>query len=166
MKDFSRVMTSIIRSFLFDNLNTCEPGSIEQYFPEKKRANIRPLLQRTYKDGTTDKRPLLLNVPIKQVSTSNFMVHVPLSPGDEVMIFYTKGSIKNFKERWGKDVPTVIGGNFSINNAVAIPWGKEDIDPVSTTGVVIQNRSGKTFFRMTDDEILMKVGRWKRAATR
>ena len=151
-----------VHEFVFDQLsiariNTAEPGIVAKYDPVTKRARVRLAVRRGFRDGRNPiERAPLVNVPVIQPSTGGYMLHQQLDVDDIVLVIFSKEGLDKFKEEWGLSDPDT-GQHFV--DAVAIPWGRHDIEPVSNEGIVLQSRDGKTWFQIKDGEIRGKAGR-------
>lgn len=154
---FPKAVTFAIRQLIDTNVNTAEPGVIEEYDPETQRARIRLAMRRAFVDKSPSmaKAPLL-NVPVLQAATGGYMIHQQVDPGDIVLVVFSKESLERFKQTWGETDP-VRGSRFT--DAVAILWGKAPRAPAQTEGIVIQSADGETYIHVVDGKIEMRVGR-------
>lgn len=133
------------------------PGVVQRYDATTKRAVIQPAIMRDFKD----RRPSiamapLVDVPVVSNATGGFMIHQQINAGDIMMVVFTDRGLDAFKQTWQDGAEPTKGKRF--DDAVAIRWGVETIEPVSTEGVVIQNAAGTSYIHLKDDEIRLKVG--------
>ena len=163
------------------NLHTVFPGIVESYDPATKRARVQPALRllltmsetefsnysgpapdRIQRQGNvvnfTVRKPPILNVPVLQPATGRYLVHHEILRGDPVLLLASERGIDNYKINWGKHADPVLGAFHQMRDCFAIPWGFEDIAPVSNQGVVIQDGAGDTYVHLVGDTITMKNG--------
>ena len=163
------------------NLHTVFPGIVERYDPETKRARIQPAIRlwltmtetafSKYAGPAPDwvrrqgnvvdftiRKPPILNVPMLQPSTGRYLVHHEILPGDPCLLLASERGIENYKANFGKHADPVLGAFHQMKDCFAIPWGFEDIAPVSNQGVVIQDSEGDTYIHLTGDTITLRNG--------
>ena len=165
-----QVLPWLIEQWVRHNVNTCLPGMVDSYDPTTKRARIQLALETriaglpALQDGTPavqerlEKKPLLLNVPLRQTSTGNHMMHHQIDKDDVVLVMFSQRGIDRFKQNWGEISAPDRGMFFNYRDAFAIPWGDENIQPVSDQGVTIQSRDRDTFFHLVDNRIRLVAG--------
>lgn len=96
-----RVIQDAIDTALLE-LHTAMPGKVMQINGNTK-ADIQPLLQRRYKDGTLQTLPIIQGVPICFPSGKDWWVKCPVAVGDTGMIVFAERSI----DKW------LVAGGFS-----------------------------------------------------
>ena len=159
-----QVIPWMIEQFIHQHVNTCMMGMVDTYDSATKRARVQPALRTRIapagdSPGELKVKPLLLNVPLRQISTGGHMVHHQVDKGDVVLVMFSQRGLNQFKSQWGQISDPDKGSFFAYRDAVAIPWGVETIAPVSDRGVVIQSESGNTFVHLlNDDHVEARVG--------
>ena len=145
-----------VRQITDSRVNTVEPGIVEEYDSDTKRARIGLVMRRAFKDGrpSIPKAPLV-DVPVIQSGTGGYLFHQEIRKDDIVLVCFSKEGLDNFKENWGRSEP-VPGRRFV--DAIAIPWGNPYIEPISNEGIVLQSADGKTSIHLKDGLIEMRVG--------
>ena len=144
-------------------VHTGMPGIVRAYDPRTKRARVQPAirtrLRATEKDEArlVDKQPIL-NVPLRQPATGDHMVHHQVDEGDVVWLFFSERGLAQFKAQWGEISDPTVGCYFAMGDAVAVPWGVEDIMPVRTTGWLVQSRSGESYISLDGDTVRLVTG--------
>ena len=120
-------------------VHTSSPGIVLEYDSRTKRAVVQPALRTrllpTEADAETrllDKPPIL-NVPVRQTATGGHMLHHQIDRDDVVLLVFSERGLDQFKEAWQIADPT-RGVFFNRRDAMAIPWGREDIVPVRGHG--------------------------------
>ena len=149
-------VTFAFEQMMKGRLNTAEPGIIDSYDPETKRARVRLAIKRSFADGRpSEEKATLVDVPIIQPSTGGMMVHLPIKKDDKVMVLFSKEGLANFKQVWGSTEPN-IGQYFA--DAVAFPLGEHNIEPVDPDAIVLQSADGRTSLVIKDGLFEVKVG--------
>ena len=140
-------------------IHTALPGIVREYDATTKRARVQPALRMTFTDGSEAKeKPPILNIPVKQTATGGHMMHQQLDVEDVVLLVFSERGIEKFKAEWGSVSDPTIEGFFAEKDAWAIPWGVEDIDPVRSTGWVVQNQPGNAYISLDGDTIRIVTG--------
>jgi hypothetical protein len=110
----------------FDGFFVALPGRVEKYISATQTADIKPLLKRAVidQDGGEDveELPVIPNVPILFMRTSQFFLSLPLSVGDNVLLLFCDRSIDGYMGSTGAvDLDPVDLRQHNISDAVAIP---------------------------------------------
>ena len=136
------------------NVHTCYPGIVREYNPTTKRARVQPGLRLTFTDGAqpVEKQPII-NVPLRQTATGGHMMHHQIDEGDVVLLVFSERGLSKWKENWGEISDPQVESFFREQDALAIPWGVENIPPVRSTGWLIQNESGTCYLSLDQDTI-------------
>ena len=117
---FTNAIKTAFRSLLSDELHTCLPGKITKIIDyKKKKVAVKPLLKRTYLDGTILELPIIDNVPIVYPDTGEALLKFPLIVGAKVLLMFSERSLDNWLSSGNDSIP----GNpnkFSLSDAVAI----------------------------------------------
>ena len=146
----------IMEQFVTHHVHTAAPGIIRRYDPATKRAEVQPALRIRIRDAAGERlrdRLPIIDVPVRQTAVGGHMVHQAIQPGDVVLLVFSQRGLEYFKQAWGELSDWPNGALFEERDAMAIPWGREDIEPVRPTGWLIQNESGETYLSVDDDTI-------------
>ena len=144
----------IIERWAKENIHTCTFGRITEYDAATKRCKVQPVLRTTFFSDreAVEKRPIL-NVPLRQPSTGRHLMHHEIRDGDVAVVLFTQRGIEQFKEQWGEISDPPPEAFFAERDAIAMPWGAEDIPPVRETGWLVQNEDGMTYISL-DGEVI------------
>lgn len=109
------------RSFhtLMSSVHTTMPGSIEKY-DGKRIASVKPNVQRRLADGTYLELPVIEEVPVLFLGSSDFSFTYPLKKGDPVMIHFCERSIEEWLQSGTESKPEDLR-RFSLTDAIAVP---------------------------------------------
>jgi len=117
---FTNAIKTAIRSILSDELHTCLPGKITKILDyKKKKVSVKPLLKRTYLDGTILELPIIDNVPVVYPDIGEALLKFPLIVGAKVLLLFSERSLDNWLLSGNDSIP----GNpnkFSLSDAIAI----------------------------------------------
>ena len=152
-----------IEQWVRQHVHTSLPGIVREYDAATKRARVQPAINRlVLNDGAEQpesmERPIIINVPLQQVSTGSHMLHHQVDVGDVVLLVFTERGIERFKAQWGQASDPTMDGFYSERDAMAVPWGVETIAPVRETGIVMQNADGSTNLQLDSGTIKLVVG--------
>lgn len=95
---------------LTSNINSCTIGRIEKFDVKKMKAEVTPLVKYKNKDGTMEKRPLLIEVPVSFLKAGSFIIRPPYKVGDIVLIIFADNDIEN----------ALLSGNISEPNSARV----------------------------------------------
>jgi hypothetical protein len=101
-------------------VHTCMPGQIETYDYKTAKADVLPLINRSYDDGSVIRMPVIMNVPIVWPRTSAGAITFPLQRGDGVLILFSERSIDEWLTN-GKQVTPLDTRQYDLSDAIAIP---------------------------------------------
>lgn len=144
--------------------HTAMPGVVVSYDSDTRRAVIQPALSLLFHDGRTQKRPPLHDVPVAQLWGNGLGVHLPVAPGDLVMMVFSMRGITEFKR--DPDSASSDPGNttpdqgaiLSAADAIAFPYGPTEITPAGE-GACIQSEDGDISVRVnTGEGVFLKAG--------
>lgn len=146
--------------FFFDqkmkDIHTAMPGRIVSYTAEKKRAIVSPAIDILLTNGRRMKRAALVDIPVIHPSGGGFVVHIPLVPGDSVMLVFSERGLSRFKESFDISPPE-LGVFFNMKDGVAFPgFGGLEISP-ATDGLCIQTEAGDNFLSIKENDIVMET---------
>lgn len=85
------------------------------------RIHVKPVVNRKYKDGTSEEMDTMYNVPVLMQGSSTSMVSFPLHIGDNVLCVFSQRSIESFKAGDGLPSTPRDFRKFSQLDAMAIP---------------------------------------------
>ncbi len=109
---------TLFRRFMAEEIQTSFIGEVIKY--ENQKAEIKPIIERHYKDGTKLSFKNVSNVPVLMPGTSDCLIKLPVKKGDKVLCICTKASI----DEWlagGTTTIQSIPRQFSMSDAIAIP---------------------------------------------
>ena len=118
MEFFSRLANQITNS-----INNCMLGRIEKFDAAKMKAEVSPLVKHRNKDGSTEERPLLIEVPVSFLKAGPFIIRPPYKPGDMVLIVFADEDIEN----------VLLSGDISEPNSTRV----HSLDDAIVVGAVM-----------------------------
>ena len=132
-------------------VHTALPGRVVSYDPETRRAQIEPALKVDFTDDApSERRPVIVDVPVCWHNAGGYIVHLPLAPDDPVWIVFSKYGLSAWKKTFEVSDPD-RGSFFEREDAVAFPgFGSLEIEPVVTDGLSIQTEDGETCIVIKD----------------
>ena len=137
-------------------IHTAYPALIIEYDPMTKRARVQPALRRVRAnpDGSRDEmpKPPILNVPVRQTAVGKHLMHQEIQEDDVVLLVFSERGITQFKAAWGEIATPSLGAVLQERDAMAIPWGSEDIEPIRDTGWIVQNDTGECYFSVDGND--------------
>jgi hypothetical protein len=117
---FTNAIRTAIRSLLSDELHTCLPGEITKIIDyKKKKVSVKPLIKKTYLDGTVLELPIIENVPVVYPDTGEALLKLPLIVGAKVLLMFSERSLDNWLSS-GNDSTPGNSNKFALSDAVAI----------------------------------------------
>ena len=154
-----QVIPWAIEQWVRQNVHTNMPGIVLSYDPETKRAKVQPAFRSRLRDPERllDKPPIV-DVPVRQPATGGHLEHRQVDQGDVVWLWFSERGLDAFKAQWGQLADPPLGSFFAMRDAVAIPWGVEDITPARTTGWIVQNRDGDAYISLDNDTVRIVTG--------
>jgi hypothetical protein len=96
------------------------PGQIQKYDASTAKAEVLPLLNRTFYSGDVVTMPIITNVPVIWLRSSKGAITFPLEKGDGVLLLFAERSIDEWLSS-GKQVTPADGRSFDLSDAIAIP---------------------------------------------
>lgn len=162
--DFSDVVRTIVDAVLLD-LNVCIPGKIVSYDSAKQYADVQIQLYQKVNE-TLVSYPVIPNVPVvhPRANGGKTFIHLPLQPGDDVLLVFSQRSLDAWKTSGGLTDPN-DPRKHHITDAFAIPGGSSMADAFTVTdptAIEITNKdssiivlpSGKFKIQNTVNELL------------
>lgn len=101
----AQVLNDAIEAKLL-RLNVMLPGRVEKYDPTLCKADIQPLLQSKFADGTVVDLPIITNCPVQFMRTKQAGISVPLKVGDTGSIIFSQRSIDTWMLKGGITDPS------------------------------------------------------------
>ena len=80
-------------------------------------------------------------------------MHQQINVGDTVLLVFSDRGLDQFKAQWGQVSDPPPESFFDERDALAIPWGVENIAPVRATGWVVQTANGMAYISLDGDTI-------------
>ena len=106
-----------------NNFYTAMPGVVVvvRNNLEQLSVDVQPTLNIKNRDGTTEERPVVLNVPVQMPSSSIAALTYPVNVGDPVLLIYSMRSLDTWKR--GSGIPLVPNDlrKFDKRDCIAIP---------------------------------------------
>ena len=98
------------------------PARIESYDRSQRKAKIKPLLKRKYKDGTVVEIPVIPNVPVIMPSSDNgnVLIDLPIKVGDVGTVLFCERSLDLWLVQGGLVEP-VDTRKFNLSDAQFFP---------------------------------------------
>lgn len=155
MSDPSYSLSALLRSRVLPEfkkeLNVALPAVVEEYDAETKRAVVLPAVRLMLADRMRS-RALLLDVPVVHPSAGGYLVHLPIQPGDPVLLVFSQRGLTEFKASFAESDPDV-DSVLEAKDAVAFPgFGALQVTPKSTDGLSIQNEAGTVSIVLSSDD--------------
>lgn len=127
------------------HVHTALPGSVESYDYKKQKASIKPLLKKTFSDGTVLDLPIINNVPVIFLRSGNASLTFPVNKGDTGLIIFAERSLDTWLSKGGNTAP-LDTRRFDLSDGIFIPG----LIPFSNNSLAENN-----------DDILLKYGNSK-----
>ena len=104
---------------IIGKIHTMLPGKIIKYDASKQKADVKPLIKKTYLDGTINEMPIITNVPIIFPRSGGASLTFPVNVGDTAALFFAERAL----ERWlilGGEVEAGASRKYSLTDCIAI----------------------------------------------
>ena len=133
-------------------LNTLLPGKVVSYEPTRRRAVVEPVPVITFTDGSQQRRPPIVDVPVIWTAAGGYAFHAPLNEGDAVVLAVMQRGISRFKRAYEVESSAGDPDILSWRDAVAIP-GFGTAEPITipedaTGALVMQTEDGSEFISL------------------
>jgi len=157
------------------DLHTCMPAKVVFYNPATQTADVLPSIMTRY-EGEPVARPLPIipNVPVVHAKTLLAHIHMPLSPGDDVVLVFSERSLDRWKSTGNiadpndrrrhnlTDAFALVGGSgipgsFSVTDPTAV----EIVNGAASASVglaKIESKIGTTKTTLTATAASMECG--------
>ena len=116
--------TKILERYIFNELNglnCCMIGSVESIDKPTSKVSVQPL-HRTFIDNQLIDLPVLVDIPLFQILTSDFIIRPPVNIGDIVLLVFADYDIQNLVLSGELKDPNT-DDIHALNDAIAIPLG-------------------------------------------
>ena len=102
------------------------PGRVESYDPATQKASVKPLIKNRIVPSFENQEvlevlPVINNVPVAHPRSGDFFMHLPIQPGDRVLLVFCQRSLELYKDSNGRDVDPSDVRTHDIADAVAYP---------------------------------------------
>lgn len=117
-------LTTVIGNSIEDRLkdvHTCLPGKVAAYYAADQLADVDIMVP-----VNRIKIPTLIKIPVVWPRTAQAIVHLPMKPGDFVVVLLTEEAIGTFRANQGVMAPTEDLRRHSLSGAYCIPGGFPD----------------------------------------
>lgn len=115
-------LTDAIRNailYQLNNTHTALPAKIVSYEFKTKKAQVQPLINKKYTDGTNEPLPILNNVPVLFPFAGGASITFPVNAGDYCLLIFCERSLDNFLSTGQQSTPT-DPRKFDLSDGVAI----------------------------------------------
>lgn len=116
---FSQALQIVFEN-LTSNIHTSLPGIIDKYDRSKHKAEVKPMIKKRFKDGSSVDLPIISNVPVLWNRTKKGSISFPLDRGDGVLILFSERSLDEYLSS-GKNKTPSDNRKFSLTDGIAIP---------------------------------------------
>lgn len=135
---------------------TALPGIVQSVDLSAMTCEVQPSIMGAIKneDGevTSVNYPLLLDVPIVFPSAGGFLVTLPITKGDEVLVIFASRAIDSWWQSGGFNNVPVEARMHDLSDGFCIPGPRSQpnvVDSISSTDLQIRNDAGTTFISIT-----------------
>lgn len=133
------------------DLHVSLPARVVRYDHTLQQADVEPLVQRVYQDGTGITLPVITNVPVWHPRAGNAIIHVPVAVGHVVQLVFSERSLDVWKSKGGIVNPKDVRKN-TLSDAIAYPGGYPFTDPAAVTdATAITIKLGNSELRIKPD---------------
>lgn len=143
------------------NIHTAFPARILSYDYTKREASLQPLIDKKYRDGTTQPMPKLNNVPVIMPQAGSFFMNFPINTGDTCLVICCERSLDTWLQT-GRQEPPNDPRKFDLSDAVAImglsPFSLANPAP-NNTDTVIGYQGSTITIRQNGDISIKTAGR-------
>ena len=143
------------------DMHTWQPGKVLSYDPDTQTCSVQPLLRRVLFDAAGNKSyetlPALSQVPVANLRTSRFVLHVPLEEGDYVQLLFSEASLAEYRATGELSDPGDTR-RHSCGYPVAYPAFFPDSQPLTPTDphadtMIIGEDGTQRQIRITDTHV-------------
>lgn len=102
-------------------IHTSIPAVVVSYDAATQRATVQPCIKRRLGTGETFEYPALVDVPVKQPSTADYAIHLPVSAGTEGLLHFSERSLDEWLIEGGTGVEASDPRRFDEQDGVFAP---------------------------------------------
>lgn len=144
---------NFIKKLIYDisnGINVCKIGQITAINKLKSTISVKPLHSAVINGKKTD-LPILVNVPLLQFMTTDFIIKLPVDVGDKVLIIHVDYDIENLVIS-GEQKDENVDSIHDINSAIAIPFNLSSLNSElsinDSDDLYIGTKSGNTYIKI------------------
>ena len=101
-------------------ISTCMPGRVVSYDYATKAAEVQPLINRLWSDGSSSPMPIITDVPVVWPCTAGASLTMPINAGDGVLLLFADRSLDLWLSKGGQVTPD-DGRKHDLADCIAIP---------------------------------------------
>jgi len=150
------------------NLQIKLPCVVTKVDRNKNRVNVVPLIRIIKTDGTTIKRAEVPSIPIKNLSTRNYIINLPIEVGDYGWIETSDRDISLFLQTYQESKPNTLRKN-DFADATFFPdtinHNNWDIASEDANNLVIQYKGNSTKISIGENKIILQAETIEQRAT-
>ena len=158
-RNLSEPLRAAVESVMSE-LHVCLPGRIERYDHTEQRAEVKPLLRRSYLDGDESDMPVIADVPVVFPRSGGASLTMPVNSGDGVLLVFADRSIDRWLAQGGEVTPN-DRRKHDLSDCVAVPglYSFADLSPQDNNEDVLLQYGGGEFRILPSGEIRMNGAR-------
>ena len=141
-----------------EGIHVCLPGVVQKYDRVTAKAEVKPVLSKSYLDETTEDMPVIANVPVVWMRTANAVIHLPLAKGDTVLLVFSERSM----DAWlsdGKVGAPPDRRKFDLSDAIAVPGlFPFSAENPATSDDAVEVIHGDASIKITEDQVDINGG--------
>lgn len=150
------------------NLQICLPCVVTKVDRNKNKVNVVPLIRIIKTDGTTEKRAEVFNIPIRNMSTGNYIINFPVKVGDFGYIRTCDRDLSLFKQTFKESKPNTFRKNDfadSVFEPDTINYNNWDIAEEDANNLVIQYKDNSSKISIGQSKITLQADTIEQRAT-
>ncbi|MCH8821326.1 hypothetical protein IID23_02260 [Patescibacteria group bacterium] len=135
-------------------VHTCLPGFIVSFNASSQLAEVQPAIKRLLIGDRIISIPKLINVPVVLVKAGDFTITLPITAGDECLLFFSERSIDTWIDFGEERKPNDIRMH-DYSDCFALPCSTSKPSATtsfSTTDLEIRNLAGDTSIILKEDK--------------
>jgi hypothetical protein len=102
-------------------MHTSIPAVVQSYDAATQRATVQPCIKRRLGNGDTFDYPPLVDVPVQQLSTAGYALHLPVAQGTEGVVHFAERSIDEWLIEGGTGVEAADPRRFDEQDGYFVP---------------------------------------------
>ena len=158
--DGTEALRALFRANL-DRLNCSVIGKVTSIDKSTSKVSVQPLYRVFDEDDNLEDLPLLINVPLFQLMSSDYIIKVPTNVDDIVLIVFSDYDIQNLVLSGElRDVNT--NDIHAYNDAIAIPLGlnpfTSQLGILNNNDLIIGKKDNSMFIKINDNGIEINSG--------